>query len=61
MLPEFLVVERDDDGLGDVDGGDRAEPARQVLFGRRRVDRPRLFPVADAQIGSAPRPRTSCI
>ena len=48
-------------GSVDVDGRDGAEAARKVLLGRRGIDGPRFFPVADAQIWSRVARSTSCI
>ena len=40
--PEIRIFEREDDGIVDLDGGDGADASREVLFGGRRVDEPRL-------------------
>ncbi len=48
VVPQLGIVQREDDGIVDLDGRGGAQPARQVLLGRRGIDGPRLAPVIDA-------------
>ena len=48
VVPELRIVERQDDRVVHFDRGGGPQPAREVLFGGGRVDRPRLAPVVEA-------------